>query len=223
MVKLCGWRCAKTIKRPPSKPFQSIHKEATIKIAQIYRHPLSFLIISLLSSSAIILSDENEKWWKLTVNSPVTASKPTCTVCSKFVGYEMFGLESLCDCFDLILLLRVFFLRSGSSGSVDERMEFIGKSSVEDEKSIGNNFPFDFNYALRASVPLGSGFRSGGPSSLSVPPRLLVSRTGGAGGLSSSLDMPLLPCFVNYFSVFAAHSVSAASTYLSDLFLMLTR
>lgn len=53
----------------------------------------------------------------LTVNSPVTASKPTCTVCSKFVGYEMLGLESLCDCFDFILFFSVFFLRSGSSGS----------------------------------------------------------------------------------------------------------
>lgn len=52
----------------------------------------------------------------------------------------------------------------------------------------------------KSCSPLGSGLESGGPSNLSLPPRLLVSLTGGAGGLSSSLDI-LLPCFnfVNYF------------------------
>lgn len=115
----------------------------------------------------------------LTVNSPVTASKPTCTVCSKFVGYEMLGFESLCDCFDLILFFSVFFLRSGSSGSVGKR-----KRTYKNE----------FHKNPRLS-PLGSGLRSGGPSNRSLPPRLLVSRTGGAGGLSSSLDILLASVF----------------------------
>lgn len=55
----------------------------------------------------------------LTVNSPVTASKPTWTVCSKLVGYDIFGFESLegLDVDPLILLFNVFFLRSLSSGS----------------------------------------------------------------------------------------------------------
>lgn len=56
---------------------------------------------------------------ELTVNSPVTASNPTCTVCSKLVGYDIFGLESMCEGFvPLFLLFNVFFLRSASSGSV---------------------------------------------------------------------------------------------------------
>lgn len=56
-----------------------------------------------------------------TVNSPVTASKPTCTVCSKFVGYEIFGFASdagfTVDPFDFVF--DDFFLRSASSGSVE--------------------------------------------------------------------------------------------------------
>lgn len=60
----------------------------------------------------------------LTVNSPVTASKPTWTVCSKFVGYEIFGLESMCDGLEpFILFFNVFFLRSASSGSLSESKE----------------------------------------------------------------------------------------------------
>lgn len=72
----------------------------------------------VISSVKSLLSETKKKFLfvTLTVNSPVTASKPTCTVCSKFVGYEMLGLESLWDCFDLILFFNVFFLRS-SSGS----------------------------------------------------------------------------------------------------------
>lgn len=58
---------------------------------------------------------------ELTVNSPVTASNPTCTVCSKLVGYDIFGLESMCEGFvPLFLPFNVFFLRSASSGSVNQ-------------------------------------------------------------------------------------------------------
>lgn len=62
----------------------------------------------------------------LTVNSPVTASNPTWTVCSKFVGYDIFGLESLCDGLEpFILFLSVFFFLSASSGSkINKRKSF---------------------------------------------------------------------------------------------------
>lgn len=59
------------------------------------------------------------------------ASNPTCTVCSKFVGYEIFGLESLCDLLDLILFLSVFFFRSASSGSVVEMRKQSGSKFVK--------------------------------------------------------------------------------------------
>lgn len=52
---------------------------------------------------------------------------------------------------------------------------------------------------LSLLLPLGRGFESGGPSNLSLPPRLLVSLTGGAGGLSSSLDIVLFLIYVNYY------------------------
>lgn len=59
----------------------------------------------------------------LTVNSPVIGSKPTWTVCSKLVGYDILGFESLCDGLDpLILFFSVFFLRSRSSGSVSDEL-----------------------------------------------------------------------------------------------------
>lgn len=71
---------------------------------------------------------------ELTVNSPVTASKPTWTVCSKFVGYDILGLESWCDGFEpLILFFKVFFLRSGSSGSVKQKhktLRIVGKDVI---------------------------------------------------------------------------------------------
>lgn len=57
---------------------------------------------------------------KLTVNSPVSGSKPTWTVCSKLVGYDMFGF-SLSILFPLIrtgLFFKFFFFLSSPSGSL---------------------------------------------------------------------------------------------------------
>lgn len=119
-----------TIEPPSNIRFLSICEKTKIKRTQklpkISSHPLSLSFsFHCHNSSAIIFlfkrvnKMETVNFKTLTVNSPVSASKPTCTVCSKFVGLEMLGLESLCDCFDFILFLSVFFLRSGSSGSVD--------------------------------------------------------------------------------------------------------
>jgi hypothetical protein len=77
------------------------------------------------------------------------------------------------------------------------------------EKSINRKF----NDIFPCNSPLGRGFRSGGPSNLSLPPRLLVSLTGGAGGLSSSLDIVLCFNFVNYFVCFSAHSKVSPAVY----------
>lgn len=80
-------------------------------------------------------------------------SKPTCTVCSKLVGYDILGLsEEYLDRVDDFLVLRFFFFLSASSGSFGS-----GLSTV---------------IVLTNSVP-----------------RFEVSRTGGAGGFSSSDDI----------------------------------
>lgn len=95
------------------------------------------------------------------MNSPVTASKPTCTVCSKFVGYEMLGLESLCDCFDLILLLRVFFLRSGSSGSVDGREWRLLLNGVSRREIDWKQFSVRFQLGFAGERTFGKWFQVG--------------------------------------------------------------
>lgn len=89
-----------------------------------YFHRALFRIVKhfIYYQHSIFNNISRKRVW-LTVNSPVIASNPTCTVCSKFVGYEIFGLESLCDLLDLILFLSVFFFRSPSSGSVWNEME----------------------------------------------------------------------------------------------------
>lgn len=123
----------------------------------------------------------------LTVNSPVIGSKPTWTVCSKLVGYDILGFESLCDGLDpLILFFSVFFLRSRSSGSV---------SDVLNRWEVQSKIPCNSGLACLYS-PFGRGLMSTGgvESPRSLPPRLLVRRTGGAGGLSSSLDIAVGCC-----------------------------
>lgn len=45
---------------------------------------------------------------------------------------------------------------------------------------------------IKINKPFGSGRKSTGGASPALPPRLLVNRTGGAGGLSSSLDIIIL-------------------------------
>lgn len=84
------------------------------------------------------------------------------------------------------------------------------------------DYPFNSHPETFSHSPFGKGFRSGGPSSLSLPPRLLVSLTGGAGGLSSSLDI-LFPRFnfVNYSvdECFSTHCLLCVSPSGFGLFL----
>jgi len=77
-----------------------------------------FLYFLRFMRNSRVISRNLLKVLLLTVNSPVIASKPTWTVCSKFVGYEIFGLsEPSLLFFTLDLTLSIFFFSdSGSFG-----------------------------------------------------------------------------------------------------------
>lgn len=79
-----------------------------------------------------------------TVNSPVTASNPTWTVCSKLVGYEILGFASF-DGFEDELFDFVFddfFFRSASSGSECKTFRSLANKLWELEGMDCNRLPF---------------------------------------------------------------------------------
>lgn len=102
-----------------SKKFSFFVKKLVAKSREKKKKVDINFICSFLSEDAEQNVETCQKSLKqLTVNSPVMASKPTCTVCSKLVGYEMFGFESVWDGFEpFILFFKFFFFLSGSSGS----------------------------------------------------------------------------------------------------------
>lgn len=106
----------------------------------------------------------------ITVNSPVIASKPTCTVCSKLVGYEMLGLSdrSLFFLWGTLTFKVFFFSDSGSLGKGRRSTGTTGTASFLSRDKI-------FSHSVRSSN-----------KKKTFKYRLLVSLTGGAGGLSSS-------------------------------------
>lgn len=97
---------------------------------------------------------ECKHWNLFTVNSPVIASKPTWTVCSKFVGYDMFGFKSF-EFFGVVLfafVLADFFFLS-SSGSANKAIQSqIGQVGEDDSvgPTLGQRLQVDWRGALAA-------------------------------------------------------------------------